>query len=453
MSDITNMTPEEESELSKDFNLFSLMGFVFPSVFAFVFIAVYQMVDGYFIKKFVGELAIAAVDLYYPVISLFIAIGIMLGTGGNAVIVKKVGEGKVKEAGETFSATFIFTVLLSVGLSVICIAFDDPIMKMCGATAGNIEYLRPYYRVLSIFAISIILQSELGILIIGEGKSVIAAIVIIVGGVLNCVLDYIFMSRFDMGIMGAAVATVIGYMSTIVYAVYYYMIGKKSVYTFKPVRIKLKEIGWICFNGSSDMVSNLAGGVTALMMNHLIYKYYGEIGVSALTIILYFNFFMEAIFMGMTSAVEPIFSYHYGTGNTDMRKRIFKLSNIWIVVWSVVIFVSIFIFNENVVGVFFDKGTKIFDITLNGLMISLFACVFLGFNTFFSGLFTAFSNGLISATLSFVRSLVILVLCLLILPKFFGGNGVWAAWPVAEVLSMIVCIVFILKYKDKYEYM
>jgi Na+-driven multidrug efflux pump len=133
------MTPEEESELSKDFNLFSLMGFVFPSVFAFVFIAVYQMVDGYFIKKFVGELAIAAVDLYYPVISLFIAIGIMLGTGGNAVIVKKVGEGKVKEAGETFSATFIFTVLLSVGLSVICIAFDDPIMKMCGATAGNIE--------------------------------------------------------------------------------------------------------------------------------------------------------------------------------------------------------------------------------------------------------------------------------------------------------------------------
>ncbi len=449
---MTNFSPDEESELSKDFNLFSLMGFVFPSVFAFVFIAIYQMVDGFFIERFVGELAISAVDLYYPVISLFIAIGIMLGTGGNAVIVKKVGEGRIKEAGETVSATFIFTVILSIVLSILCMIFAEPIMRACGATDGNIEYLRPYYNVLSLFAISIILQSELGILIIGEGKSVIAAVVIIIGGVLNCVLDYIFMSKLDMGIMGAAIATVAGYMSTIIYAVYYYIIGRKSAYTFKPVRVNMKEIGRICFNGSSDMVSNLAGGVTALMMNHLVFKYYGETGVSALTVILYFNFFMEAIFMGMTSAVEPIFSYHYGTGNKEMRKRIFKLSNIWIVVWSALIFFSIYIFNENVVGIFFDKGSEIFDITRNGLMISLFACIFLGFNTFFSGLFTAFSNGLISALLSCVRSFVILVLCLLILPGIFGGNGVWAAWPVCEVLSMIVCIVFILKYKDKYGY-
>ncbi len=452
MSDVSNLTEEEKSELSKNFNLFSLMKFVFPSIFTFVFIAVYQMVDGFFIEKFVGEIAISAVNLYYPIISLFIAIGIMLGTGGNAIIVKKVGEGKNKEAGKTFSNTVMFSVLVGIILTIICLVFSTPIMKLCGATSGNIVFLKPYYIVLSIFSISIILQSALGILIIGEGKSVTAAIVIIIGGVLNCVLDYIFMKYLNMGIMGAAIATVIGYLSTIIYAIYYYLIGKKSRYTLEVTKLNLKEIGKICFNGSSDMVSNLAGGVTAVVMNHLAGKFYGEIGVSALSIVLYLQFFVEAIFMGLTSAVEPIFSFHYGTGNTTMRKKVFKLSNIWIIILSIVILGVTYVFVDNIIGIFFEKGTEIFEITKLGIKVSVLASVFVGFNTFLSGVFTAFSNGLISGILSFVRSFAILTACLYLFSYLFNENGLWAALPVAEFLSFIVCLVFIFKYKNKYEY-
>ena len=173
---------DQEKELSQEFTFWSLLKFVAPSIFTFVFIGIYQMVDGLFIERYVGDMAISAINLYYPIISLFIAVGIMIGTGGNAVIVKKVGEGKRKEAGQTFSRVMTFTVICGILFTVICLLFATPIMRLCGATDGNIEYLRPYYTMLSTFSLAILLQSELGILIIGEGKTVIAAIVIMVGG-------------------------------------------------------------------------------------------------------------------------------------------------------------------------------------------------------------------------------------------------------------------------------
>lgn len=453
MSDIDNLSEEEKNELSRDFNFINLMKFVFPSIFTFVFIAVYQMVDGYFIEKFVGDLAIGAVNLYMPVICLLIAIGIMLGTGANAKMVRKVGEGKKEEASRIFSNTIIFSIVISIIISLIGIIFANPIMKLCGATAGNIEYLRPYYMVLTSFSVAIMLQTSLGILIIGEGKSVQAAIVIIIGGVLNCVLDYIFMKNLNMGIKGAALATVIGYSSTVIYAFFYYIVAKKSIYKFQFVRINLREIGEISFNGSSDMISNLAAGVTSLIMNHLAFKYYKEIGVSALSVAIYFQFLIEAIFMGFTSAVEPIFSFHYGTGNTDMRKKVFKLTNIWIFIISIVVGISAFIFNESIVSIFFEKGTEIFEITQMGLKIFILATMFLGYNTFFSGLFTAFSNGVISALLSFIRSLFILTICLYLLSYLFGGIGLWSAWTVSELISFAISVIFVLKYKSRYEYL
>ncbi len=443
---------DEDSELAQNFNFFSLMKFVFPSIFAFVFIALYQMVDGFFIQEFVGDLAIATVNLYLPILYLFIALGVMLGTGANAVIVKFVGEGKLKEAGKAFSNTLLFTLIIAIVLTVICLVFAEPIMRLCGATSGNIGYLRPYYMIMTTFSIAIMLQSLLGILIIGEGKSVTAAVVIIIGGVTNCLLDYIFMKHLHMGIKGAAIATATGYMSTIIYAFYYYIIAKKSKYKIKFSGLNLKQIGVISFNGSSDMISNLAGAVTSIIMNHLAFKYYGEIGVSSLSVVFYFQFIMESIFMGFTSAVEPVFSYHYGSGDKEARKKVFKLSNIWIFVISIVIMVISYLLRNNIVDIFFDRGTEIYKITQLGFTISILATLFCGYNTFFSGLFTAFSNGLISGILSVARTFVILVISLYLMSYLFEGIGLWSAWPVAEVVALIFSLVFVIKYKNRYNY-
>ena len=442
----------QEAELGQKFNFWSLLKFVAPSIFTFVFIAIYQMVDGIFIERFVGEMAISTINLFYPIISLFIAVGIMIGTGGNAVIVKKVGEGKRKEAGETFSRVIVFTVLAGIVCTAVCLIFSDPIMRLCGATDGNIEYLRPYYMTMSAFSIAILLQSELGILIIGEGKTVIAAVVIMVGGVLNCVLDYLFMHNLGMGIQGAAIATVIGYCSTIVYSIWFYIIAGKSSYKLELAKPDLREIGQICFNGSSDMVSNLAQGVTVLFMNHLAYRCYGEVGVSALAVVTYVQVFIMMVFMGFTSAVEPVFSFHYGSGNVEMRKRVYKLSMLWSVVLGVVAMVLLYFLREPVTGVFFTRGTDFYAIAEWGYLLSLPACLFVGVNIFGSGLFTAFSNGLVSGALSFIRTFLILVLCLYGLTALFGGTGLWLAWPAAEALSLFVTWGALRKYRNRYAY-
>ena len=443
---------DQEKELSQEFTFWSLLKFVAPSIFTFVFIGVYQMVDGLFIERYVGELAISAVNLYYPIISLFIAVGIMIGTGGNAVIVKKVGEGRRKEAGQTFSRVMTFTVLCGIVFTAVCLAFADPIMRLCGATDGNIEYLRPYYLTLSTFSLAILLQSELGILIIGEGKTVVAAVVIMVGGVLNCVLDYVFMAKLDMGIKGAAIATVIGYCSTIAYAVWFYSIARKSSYHLELAKPDMKEIGGICFNGSSDMISNLAEGITVLFMNHLAYRCYGEVGVSALAVITYVQVLISMVFMGYTSAVEPVFSYHYGSGNTEMRKRVYRLSIYWNLVLGVVTMAVLFVLRPTIVGIYFDEGTDFYNIASLGYLIMLPACVFIGVNIFGSGLFTAFGNGVVSGLLSIIRSFVVLTACLFGLTALFGGPGLWSAWPAAEILSCFVTFCALRRFRGQYQY-
>ena len=443
---------DQEQELSQHFSLLSLLKFVAPSIFTFLFIAVYQMVDGIFIERFVGEMAISCINLYYPIISLFIALGIMIGTGGNAVIVRKVGEGRRKEAGETFSRVITFTVLCGLFLTAVCLIFADPIMRLCGATDGNIEYLRPYYMTLSTFCIAILLQSELGILIIGEGKTVIAAIVIMVGGVLNCVLDYVFMRHLDMGIRGAAIATVIGYCSTIVYAVWFYGLARKSSYHLELAKPDLREIGAICFNGSSDMVSNLAQGVTVLFMNHLAFRCYGETGVSALTVVTYVQVLIMMVFMGFTSAVEPVFSFHYGSGNTDERKNVYRLSMLWSVILGAALMLLLFLIRDWAIGIFFDRESDFYSIASLGYLISLPACLFVGVNIFGSGLFTAFSNGLVSMLLSALRTFAVLTVCLYGLTALFGGPGLWSAWPAAELISMVVTLLVLRHYRNRYQY-
>ena len=442
----------QEAELGQRFTFWSLLKFVFPSIFTIVFIAIYQMVDGIFIERFVGEMAISAINLFYPIISLFIAVGIMIGTGGNAVIVRKVGEGRHREAGETFSRVIVFTVILGMVCTTVCLVFADPIMRLCGATEGTIEYLRPYYMTMSAFSIAILLQSELGILIIGEGKTVVAAVVIMIGGVLNCVLDYVFMRNLNMGIRGAAIATVIGYCSTIIYAVWFYIIAGKSSYRLELAKPDIREIGQICFNGSSDMVSNLAQGVTVLFMNHLAYRCYGEVGVSALAVVTYVQVFIMMVFMGLTSAVEPVFSFHYGSGNVEMRKRVYRLSMLWNVLLGAVCMILLYFLKKPVVGIFFIPETVFYEIAEKGYLLSLPACLFVGVNIFGSGLFTAFSNGFVSGALSFIRTFLVLTACLYGMTALFGGTGLWLAWPVAELLSLFVTLAAIQKYRERYRY-
>ena len=200
------------------------------------------------------------------------------------------------------------------------------------------------------------------------------------------------------------------------------------------------------------MVSNLAQGITVLFMNHLAYRCYGETGVSALTVVTYVQVMIMMVFMGYTSAVEPVFSYHYGSGNTEERKNVYRLSILWSLILGTVIMVLLYFCRNQAIGIFFDRGTDFFRIASLGYLISLPACLFVGINIFGSGLFTAFSNGLVSMVLSSLRTFVVLTVCLYGMTALFGGPGLWSAWPAAELISLVITMLVLKKYRSRYQY-
>jgi Na+-driven multidrug efflux pump len=200
------------------------------------------------------------------------------------------------------------------------------------------------------------------------------------------------------------------------------------------------------------MVSNLAEGITVLFMNHLAFRCYGEVGVSALTVVTYVQVLISMVFMGFTSAVEPIFSYHYGSGNVEMRQRVFRLCIRWNLLLGAITMLLLFLLRFWLVGVFFDEGSEFYRIASHGYLLILPACLFIGTNIFGSGLFTAFGNGLVSALLSLSRSFVVLSCCLFGLTALFGGPGLWCAWPAAELISCFVTAFVLRKYRSRYQY-
>jgi len=206
------------------------------------------------------------------------------------------------------------------------------------------------------------------------------------------------------------------------------------------------------FTIKSQEAINKACGVSVLFMNHLAYRCYGEAGVSALTVVTYVQVLIMMVFMGFTSAVEPVFSFHYGTGNTDMRKLVYRLCIRWSVILGACSMALLAALRIPIIDIFFDPGTDFFDIASRGFLISLPACLFVGVNIFGSGLFTAFSNGKVSAILSVTRTFAVLTACLYILTALFGGDGLWSAWPAAELISLIVTVFTLRRYRAKYQY-
>ncbi len=444
---------EEDIKLSQNFTVLSLLKYVTPSILAFIFMGIYQTIDGVFIDKSCGEIAVAAVNLQVPMNCIYIGLGNMIGLGGDAVLSKKLGEGDRDGANQTFTRCIRLALILSVLCLVLSLVFREPIMRFLGASDVNIVYLRPYYTILAAFAPAMLIQSMLNVFFMTESRNTMGAILMFLGGVLNIVLDWLFMFVFGMGIGGAAIATGISYFITLPVAVWFYGPSKRSF--FQPVKCKNhpKETFLLCFNGSSEMFAELSIGITTLMMNRIIFSFLGEKGVSALAVLAYLQIFVLYLFAGYCAAVEPVFGFHYGSGDSVKMKRNFKLALLLTAIFSVLSFALIFLLKVPAVSLFFETGDDIFNISMEGYLLFLSGTLLVGFNMFASALFTALSNGVISVTLSILRCLVFLGAALLILPKTFGLTGFWISWPVAELATLIVSVILVLVYRKRYNYL
>ena len=447
------MDNQNDIAFEQTFTPTSLIKFAFPSIAVSIFTSIYPLVDGFFIKKYAGDIALGVGNLYYPILCIFVAIGTMMGSGGNAEMLRRVGAGDREGASNLFSQLVEFCVLVGLSLSALLMIFAEPIMITLGSTPVNRVFLSPYYYILGAGSTLLLLQSALGSFLIGEGNIIGSAVTFATGGIINCVLDYVFMEFFGMGIEGAAIATLLGYSCTTIYSIYYYLIRKKSIYKLRLCKIKIKELLAPCANGMSEMVSNMAGGVTAWFGNLLATHFYGEIGVSVLSAIVYYQFIVTSIFSGFNIAVSPIFSYYFGAEEKKKRKSLFKMCIGWLLAISVAIVVIYLFVKELLVGFYFAPGTFEFNLALKGFGWFISATAFIGINMYASSLFTAFSNGFVSALLSALRTFVILTACMFGLSFLLGEDGFWISWAAAELLACAVSAFFMLKYKKRYEYL
>lgn len=438
--------------IAREFNLISLLRFVAPTVVMLVFMSLYQMVDAVFVSKFVGENALSALNIVYPFPSIVIAVSIMLATGGSAIIARNMGEGKEKEAKENFSFIVLVGAVIGVAIATAGILFIEPLIYMLGATPSLYDYCYEYLFILVLSVPLSVFQMLFQSFFVTAGKPHLGLTLTVLGGVSNIVLDYVFIVLCGFGVSGAALATSIGYSIPGLFGLIYFAVSRKgTLYFVKPV-FRWGVLFKCCINGSSEMVNNLAVAVTTFLFNVLMLKYAGEAGVAAITIVLYAQFLMTSAFMGFSSGIAPIVSFNYGSGNVRQLKKIFKIS-VWVItVVSAAVFVIAETCSDVVIMVFTPAGSEVFGLTKYGFAIFSFSFLCTGMNIFASALFTAFSNGKISAILSFLRTFVFLTSCLLFLPLFWGVDGIWLAVPVAEVMALFVSVYYLVRFKKVYQY-
>ena len=442
----------QSTKIAQKFNLPRLLTFVFPTIVMMVLMSLYTSVDGAFVSRLISEDALAAVNVVYPVMSVVLALSLMLTSGANAIIARKLGEGRPDEAKRFFSLIYLVGILMGVVLAVLTLLFLNPLLSFLGATELLFPYASEYLRVLILFAPVSFLQVAAQNFFVTEGKPGIGLLVSAMGGVANIILDYVFIAVFDMGIAGAALATGIGYAIPGIYGIFYFFTSRNGTLCFVKPQFEGKNLLHACTNGSSEFVNNLSVAITTVLFNLTMLRYANEGGVAAITVILYIQFIQAAIYFGYAQGIAPVISYKYGAGDKEQLQYVVRTS-LWLLTACSVLVILLSVFGADLaISLFIQKGSAVYALTKRGFLLFCSAFLFMGINVFLSAMFTAFGNGAVSALLSFLRTLVFLVAMLLLLPLWLGVDGAWIAVPVAEALALIVGVLCYQKYRHIYHY-
>lgn len=439
-------------QLSDHFTYRRLLRFVISPVLMMICTSLYSIVDGFFVSNYVGKTPFAAVNLIMPVCMGLGTIGTMVGTGGSAIVSQVLGEGKREKANKYFSMLVYFAIIISILLSAIGFIFARPIAVLLGATGELLENCVVYSRILFIVLTAFVLQNVFQSFFVTAEKPSLSLKISIIAGVTNVVLDFLFIKVFHWGIAGAAIATGLGQVVGGIVPIIYFARENDSLLKLTRAgfegRILLKTFS----NGSSEMVTNLSTSLVNILYNFQLMKMAGENGVAAYGIIMYVNFIFMAIFFGYSIGSAPIIGYHYGAANQDELKNLFRKSVILMGGAGVVLTVLAELLTVPLVTVFASYDAELFAMTCHGFRLYSFAFVIMGINVWGSAFFTALGNGAVSAAISFLRTLVFQIVVVIVLPIFLGIDGIWLAIVAAELLALIVTIIFFVVKRERYQY-
>lgn len=439
-------------QLSEHFTYKKLLRFVLPSIVMMIFTSIYGVVDGLFVSNYVGKTAFAAVNLIMPFLMAISALGFMIGTGGSAIVAKTLGEGKKEQANEYFSMLVYLTLIGGIVLSALGILFSPLIARGLGADGALLTNCVLYARITLLSMPAFMLQNVFQSFFVTAEKPKLGLGVIVIAGVTNMVLDFLLVGVFQIGLAGAAFATVTSECIGGLFPILYFARKNSSLLKLGRTHFNGKIFLCACGNGSSELMTNLSSSIVNSLYNIQLMNLAGENGVAAFGTIMYVNFIFIAIFLGYSIGSAPLVSYHYGAGNHDELKNLFQKSLRLIGIWGLMLFILAQLIARPLASIFVGYDADLFSMTQNGFRIYCIAYLINGFNIYGSSFFTALNNGLISAAISFLRTLVFQLAAVLLLPLLLDINGIWSAVAVAELLTLGLTVTFFVRNRKKYHY-
>lgn len=408
-----------------------------PSVLTMIFLSFYTTIDGFFVSRYAGSDALAGINIVIPITCVTFGVAVMLATGAGAIIGEHLGRGEMEQANRIFSFMCLVLLAFSVAFTALGVAFLRPIAVLLGSSERLMPHVLPYALVVFLGTVPMAFKLFFEYLVRSDGNSKVGLAMSVAGLVLNVGLDYLFVGVFGLGTLGAAWGTTLSITaSALIGLVYFLRFGNIR---FARPKADAKVLLKSCTNGSSEMFTEFSTGITTLLFNLMVMKYFGEDGVAAVTIIMYIYYFFISFYMGIAVAVAPVVSYNVGAQNPDKIREMLRYSFRTIAVTAALILAASLLGGQAIIHLFVQSG-NVFDITWQALRLFSPVFVFIGFNVFLSGYFTALGNGLTSAVISLLRSLVLVVVFIAVLPLLLEENGIWLTMPFSEAATVLVAV-------------
>ncbi len=439
-------------QLSDHFDYKHLLRYTFPSVIMLVFTSVYGVVDGFFVSNYAGKTPFAAVNFIMPLLMILGCAGFMFGTGGGALIAITMGAGRTGKANELFSLIVYVSAACGVLLAVLGFVFLRPIASLMGAQGQLLEDCMVYGRIILVAIPFYVLQYEFQCLFATAGKPKFGLFVTVAAGVTNILLDALFVAGFRWGLEGAAAATAFSQFVGGVIPLLYF--GRKNGSYLRLVKCGFdgRALGKVCVNGSSELMSNISMSLVSMVYNIQLMKYAGEDGVAAYGVLMYVGMIFQAVFIGYSVGAAPVFGYHYGAQNHEELKGLLKKSIALVSAFAVLMFGSGQMLSGPLSRLFVGDDAGLFEMTVHAFTVFSFSFLFSGYAIFGSSFFTALGDGVVSAVISFLRTLVFQCLSVLLFPLIWKLDGIWFSIVAAEIMAVGVTVLFLIGKRRKYRY-
>lgn len=440
-------------QLSDHFNYGRLLRFTMPSIFMMIFTSIYGMVDGFFVSNYAGKTAFAALNIIYPYLMILGGVGAMLGVGGSALVAKTLGEGDVPRSQRYFTMMIILMVITSVVCTLVGIATLRPVAYVFGATEHMMPDVMVYGIICLVFNTALQAQYTFQSYLIVAERPQFALWVVVAAGVTNMVLDFLFIVVMDMGIAGAAWATGISQLvAGVIPFVWFVSKRNTSALRFTRTRLEWKPMIAACVNGSSEMLSSVSASITGILYNWQLMHYAGEDGVAAYGVVMYAGLIFFGVFVGYSQGCSPIMGYHYGAENHREMKDVLKRSMVILAVSGLVLTAISMVLARPISAIFVGYDENLLDMTTRGFIICNIPFLFMWFNIYVSSFFTALNDGPVSAAISFMRSLVLPVVCIIFMPMIWKLDGIWYSLTLSEFLALAVAAWYLFTRRKKYNY-